>query len=183
LIILDPDDAPHTPDDYDSMVSAQLPDPVTEPELHALVSAHMMHGPCGPDKPCRATASDSERCSKGFPKAFQEHTVRSDDGFPLYARPDNGRTVLRNGTRLDNRHVVPYNPWLLRRYQCHMNVEVRACVCVHVCVRAWVCACACACEHACVSACEYVCACVCVFACTPMCMHQRWHIDAAQLPA
>ena len=39
-------------------------------------------------------------------------------------RRDDGRSFERNGFRFDNRHVVPYNPWLLRKYRCHINVEV-----------------------------------------------------------
>ena len=42
-------------------------------------------------------------------------------------RPDNGRTCER--TKLDNRRVVPHNPRLLLKYQCHINVEVVASIC------------------------------------------------------
>ena len=38
---------PIGPDDYDRIVHAELPDEATHPVLHALVSKHMMHGPCG----------------------------------------------------------------------------------------------------------------------------------------
>jgi hypothetical protein len=34
------------------------------------------------------------------------------------------RTAQVRGKILDNRWVVPYNPYLLRRYNCHINVEV-----------------------------------------------------------
>lgn len=30
----------------------------------------------------------------------------------------------RGTALLDNRHVVPYNPYLLHKYNCHINVEV-----------------------------------------------------------
>jgi len=39
-------------------------------------------------------------------------------------RPDNGRYVLRNNVKLFNDMVVPYNPALLLKYNCHINVEV-----------------------------------------------------------
>ncbi|XP_053667903.1 ATP-dependent DNA helicase PIF1-like [Anopheles marshallii] len=32
--------------------------------------------------------------------------------------------AIRNGVALDNRHVVPYNPWFSHKYDCHINVEV-----------------------------------------------------------
>ena len=38
--------------------------------------------------------------------------------------PDNGRYVLRNNVKLFNDMVVPYNPALLLKYNCHINVEV-----------------------------------------------------------
>lgn len=39
-------------------------------------------------------------------------------------RRDDGRYVLEKGVALDNKFVVPYNPQLLRLYECHINVEV-----------------------------------------------------------
>jgi hypothetical protein len=62
-------------------------------------------------------------CSKKFPKDFQPETYIDESGFPVYRRPDNGRFIIKNKTRLDNRHVVPYNMALLKKYQAHLNVE------------------------------------------------------------
>jgi hypothetical protein len=36
-----------TPDDYDRVISAELPDKDKYPGLHALVIKHMLHGLCG----------------------------------------------------------------------------------------------------------------------------------------
>ena len=36
---------------------------------------------------------------------------------------DNGRTIKVRDVELDNRWVVPYNPWLLLKYAAHINVE------------------------------------------------------------
>jgi hypothetical protein len=64
-------------------------------------------------------------CSKGYPKKFQEKTIIPDGGhgYPLYARPDNGRIIEKNGFKFDNRWVVPYNEFLLVKFDCHINVE------------------------------------------------------------
>jgi hypothetical protein len=73
------------------------------------------------------------KCSKGFPKAFQSETEIHEDRYPLYRRRDNGRQIERyvNGrgvVYLDNRWVVPYNPYLSLKYEAHINVEVGAAV-------------------------------------------------------
>jgi hypothetical protein len=35
--------------DYDSMVSAEIPNPIHHPEAYEMVTLCMVHGPCGPD--------------------------------------------------------------------------------------------------------------------------------------
>ena len=85
LFVLHDDDKIHSADDYDKVVSAEIPDPETEPELHAIVARCMMHGPCGqlkPDAPCTRNG----QCTKGFPKQFQEETEENMEGYPLYRR-------------------------------------------------------------------------------------------------
>jgi hypothetical protein len=62
-------------------------------------------------------------CSKHFPKPFQDETSVDESGFPIYRRRDNGRFIMKNKVRLDNRHVVPYNMALLKIFQAHLNVE------------------------------------------------------------
>lgn len=47
LIILDPRDKLQGVEDYDKVVSAEIPNPQTQPALHACVVKHMIHGPCG----------------------------------------------------------------------------------------------------------------------------------------
>ena len=45
------------------------------------------------------------------------------DSYPIYRRRRDGPVVKVRGADLDNRWVVPYNPGLLMRYNCHINVE------------------------------------------------------------
>ena len=106
----------------DSFVCAEIPDPVADPLGYALVAELMMHGPCGEDNPKCPCMKDG-LCSKKFPKEFQEETSIDDKGFPVYRRLDNGSFIMKNKVRLDNRHVVPYNMALLKKYQAHLNVE------------------------------------------------------------
>jgi hypothetical protein len=63
------------------------------------------------------------KCSKHYPKEFNEETTIDGLGFPVYRRSDNGRYVTKNGIRLDNKWIVPYNMALLKKFQAHINVE------------------------------------------------------------
>lgn len=111
-----------TPNAVDSCISARWPDPVKEPLLFATIKTCMVHGPCGVDKP-NAPCMVNGRCSKGYPKSFQQFTTMDSNGYPLYCRPDDGRSHLVNGKMCDNRDLVPYNPFLSARMNCHINVE------------------------------------------------------------
>ncbi|CAJ0900671.1 11503_t:CDS:2 [Entrophospora sp. SA101] len=55
LVILHPEDKSQTPDGYDDIVCAEIPDPVINPRVHATIIDSMFHGPCGmlnPNAPC-----------------------------------------------------------------------------------------------------------------------------------
>ncbi|XP_035784390.1 uncharacterized protein LOC118462648 [Anopheles albimanus] len=67
-------------------------------------------------------------CTKKLPKQFCEETRQTQDGYPMYRRRNDGRTVAIKNVALDNRYVVPYNPWLSNKYDSHINVEVCATV-------------------------------------------------------
>ena len=123
LIIIADEDKPRDPSHYDSIVCAEIPDLLLQPRLHSIVRRCMMHGPCGLAKrgaPCIRDGS----CSKKFPKEFISITTTANDGYPLYRRRDNGRSVEVGKNLLDNRWVVPYNPFLLLKYNAHINVEI-----------------------------------------------------------
>jgi hypothetical protein len=110
------------PEDINHIISAEIPNPHSQKELYNLVKKHMMHGPCGQSNessPCMR----NNRCSKFFPKKWKEETVVDQEGFPVYRRRRNGHTITKNKITLDNRHVVPYNPRLLLKYQAHINME------------------------------------------------------------
>ena len=124
LVFLHPNHKIHDADQADTVVSAQIPDKNLHPKLYETVTKCMMHGPCGPEHP-RAPCMVDGKCSKRFPREFCSETHFGDDGYPKYARPNNGRTYKNSrGHIFDNRNVVPYNPYLSAKYDCHINVEV-----------------------------------------------------------
>lgn len=64
------------------------------------------------------------RCSKKYPRSFNIMTTVDSSGYPLYMRRDSGRTTLAKRFVVDNRWVVPYNPFLSQKYNAHINVEI-----------------------------------------------------------
>lgn len=129
----------NTPEQMEQAICAELPDKSWDPtgKLTTLVTGLLIHGPCGdyhPKAPCMFQKSGEQApgCQKRFPKVFVEETVIPEDkcSYPIYRRRDDGRTfnVKKPGCpgeliALDNRWVVPYNPYLLQKYEAHINVE------------------------------------------------------------
>lgn len=117
----------------DQIISAELPNKVTDPKLFETITKNMIHGPCGhinPKSPCM----DNGKCTKNFPKPLRLETQTGEDGYPSYRRrnaSDGGECFEMNakikgkwGTvTVDNSWVVPYNPLLCRMFDSHINVE------------------------------------------------------------
>ena len=136
LIILDSDSKPRNAEDFDRLVSAELPDKNLHPAAYETVTKCMVHVPCGilnPNSPCMTDG----HCSKNYPKDFVEHTRENEDGYPEYRRRDNGvyNSINKNKGKkacdtynidmnIDNRWVVPHNLYLITKYNCHINVEI-----------------------------------------------------------
>ncbi len=116
--------------DIDDIISAELPDPSTDRELHEIIKAQMVHGPCGPFNPNSPCMKD-RKCTKKFPRKLTQETQTGHDGYPMYRRrkPGDGgfstMQKMRNGqeVEIDNRWVVPYSPLLSKTFNAHINVE------------------------------------------------------------
>jgi len=111
-------------EEYDSFVSAEIPDHELNPLAYETVTTMMMHGPCGVLNALLPCMKDG-KCKKHYPKSFQEITQEGPNGYPIYRRRNNGHYVeISNGIQLDNRWVVPYNIKLVEKYNAHINVEI-----------------------------------------------------------
>jgi len=138
LVILET--AIETVEKEDRIVTAELPDPVRDPELWETITTTMVDGPCGaeyPNAPCMQDGRGiNTTCSKHFPKDLSLTTIIERSGYPKYQRhePELGgyaftkRIKQPNGTYSDfqysNTWIVPYNPYLSQRFNCHINTEV-----------------------------------------------------------
>ena len=138
LLILAQEDRMLTPELVNGMVVAELPpdpdlieDPVLKQQalkLQNIVVSQMVHGPCGKTNPKNVCMIDG-KCSKNFPKEFIRETIVDPNSYyATYRRrgPMDGGRVLTtdDGKVLDSSFIVPYNPLLLLRYNCHINVEL-----------------------------------------------------------
>lgn len=80
----------------------------------------MIHGPCG-----NWCLTENKVCSKHFPKNFNMQTTIDENGYPNYRRTNTGISYKRyDGYACDNRYVVPYNPTMLKLFNCFINVEI-----------------------------------------------------------
>ncbi|XP_070018514.1 uncharacterized protein [Nicotiana sylvestris] len=101
----------------------ELPDSKKDRDLYSLVIKHMMHGPCGKVNPTNICMKNNN-CKFKYPKDFAEQTSKGKNSYPIYRRRRTREAVEVRGEFLDNSWVVPYNPFLLCKYNCYMNVEV-----------------------------------------------------------
>ncbi|XP_060195086.1 uncharacterized protein LOC132624302 [Lycium barbarum] len=113
-----------TPEAYDSIISVELPDEVKEPDLYGRVLKHMMHGSCGDLNPMNSCIKKKGYCKFSYPNQFADQTLKGKDVYPIYKRRNTGKMVKIREKLLDNSWVVPYKPFLLGKFNCHMNVEV-----------------------------------------------------------
>ncbi|XP_017465379.1 PREDICTED: uncharacterized protein LOC108358510 [Rhagoletis zephyria] len=114
----------------DLIISAELPDPNTDPVLFHIIKKTMVHGPCGnlnANSPCMVNGKSIKR----HPRQFVNETQTGIDGYPLYKRrkPGHGgvstKIKVNNGIEvdIDNRWIVPYCPLLSKAFEAHINVE------------------------------------------------------------
>ncbi|KAL4559204.1 hypothetical protein LXL04_031338 [Taraxacum kok-saghyz] len=123
LLILDSRSKMYKPDEYDEIVSAEIPDKNLNPHLYNMVKKHMFHGPCGKlnqDNICMKNGG----CKNSYPKSFSHETTITKDAYPTYRRRNDGSKIKIRGAMLDNRWVIPYNPYLLCKFNCHINIEI-----------------------------------------------------------
>lgn len=94
-----------------------------DPEGYRVVSELMMHGPCGKafkNAPCNR---QNGKCKIFFPKEYCPRTFVDKNGYVHYRRRDTAATTMRQGVKLGNAYVVPYNRLLCLIFYAHINVE------------------------------------------------------------
>lgn len=106
--------------------------------LRERVLKFMVHRPCGghnANSVCMETnrKSGKKYCNKHFPQPFRTTAgVNDKSGRAEYKRTENGdNPTIRQRVEgewkdvpIGNQGIVPYNPYLLLKYNCHICVDV-----------------------------------------------------------
>ena len=113
------------PGDIDRVISAHIPEAADDAETVRRFMIHPTHNsniinniPPSPENPlkyCEKWKDSVRMCRFGYPKSAQEKTTFDTSNRVLYHR----------GER--DAFVVPYCLPLIRKFQCHMNMEIAGC--------------------------------------------------------
>lgn len=69
------------------------------------------------------TCMQNGKCKYHYPRPYKKKSIQAKDGYPIYKRRD-GRIESDHGINMTNQWLVPYSPYLLPKYNFHMNVDV-----------------------------------------------------------
>jgi len=145
----------HVADDIDNAVSAELPlvpkrheypqtsigqtqyDAATVActRLTDRIVSSMLHRDCENHPTAACRQKDPEQCKDRYPRDFVAATVWDETKVtPEYRRrsvEQGGREFTQTDSKghvrvVNNRWVVPYNRYLVLKYDCHINTEVRS---------------------------------------------------------
>jgi hypothetical protein len=116
---LDKNEKPKTTDDYDKIISAEIPEKSINQNLYETITKFNNHTPCNNKSNC----FENGKCTKRFPRNFTNHTYEDDNGYPSY-RGREQKSISIGKHSIDNRWVVPYNPYISTKYNAHINVEI-----------------------------------------------------------
>ncbi len=94
-----------------NVIRADMPDPMSEPELYKLVKEYQVHT-CRP-LDCGGPAAPGEICQKGFPRPFSDRTYEDIDGYHF----------IYKCTKDEDRYIVPYHEATLFLWQGHLNFQ------------------------------------------------------------
>jgi len=123
IVFLQPQSKLRTPEDVDSLMSSEFPDPHSSLFEHVKM---LVHRPCGDQNPHSSCMVDGV-CSKGFPKPFRKKTTLNENVYARTRHSNTGQSYQimmgRHEVTVNNQWVVCHSPYLLWKYRCHINVE------------------------------------------------------------
>ncbi|GFT36847.1 ATP-dependent DNA helicase [Trichonephila clavipes] len=115
------------PEEINSIISAETPDPLIDQLLFDIVATNVIHGSCG-NLNHLSLCMVNENCTQSFARNFTNDTITNVEEYPIYHQrnTDNrGQSFTKNVNNTDfgNHRVVPYSPLLSKTFSAHINVE------------------------------------------------------------
>ncbi|XP_022885426.1 uncharacterized protein LOC111401769 [Olea europaea var. sylvestris] len=108
----------------DKIVCCKIPEKNRYPHLHPIVVKHMLHGPSGTLNPNNVCMENNKIFKNKYPREYVITTLLGDNSYPQYSCRNDGQQVKVRGHLLDNKWVVPYNPYLTAKYDRHINIKI-----------------------------------------------------------
>ena len=98
-------------------------------ELIEKLMMHKLYREQNPSSPCmKPNKYDGSVCFKHYPKSLQSEIIVHENSYPLYCHRADEHKVMKwiNEVKviMGNKWVVLYSPFLLYKYQTHINVEM-----------------------------------------------------------
>ena len=112
------------PKAFDKFVCVELLDRAKNAHLYTTIVKQMMHGPCGNLNPKNMCMRKHGYCKDHYPKDFSSSTTQEKNSYPTYKRCNTNELVKARSAYLDSRWVILYYPYLLAKFDCHMNVNI-----------------------------------------------------------
>jgi len=117
-----------TIENIDRIISAEIPD--KKDPIYDRVTKSMIHGPKCKARGFSCCDNINKMCKNGYPHRYETETTLDEDNYPRYRRrsPEDGgnffyKYINQVRTKVTNADVVPHSPWLIKKYDCHINVE------------------------------------------------------------
>ena len=82
LLILEKEDKPKNTDDYDKIISAEIPDITINKNLYETITKFNIHIPCNHKSYC----FENGKCTKIFPRNLTNNTYKDENEYPSYRR-------------------------------------------------------------------------------------------------
>jgi hypothetical protein len=117
----------------DHIISAEIPDQYLRDTndinpVYNMVTKSMIHGPNCTKR--NLGCSYNGVCKYHYPQKYESQTIIEEDNYARYRRrsPEEGgnqyiKYINNMKHIITNADVVPYSPWLIKKYDCHINVE------------------------------------------------------------
>lgn len=113
----------HHPTHIGKIIFDEIPNQNMDIELYKIIASIMIHGPCGAQNR-RSPCMKNGKCTWYFPRKIVENITFDADRYSLHRRRDTGQIIKKEDCVINNKYVIPYNRYLLLKYNVHINLKL-----------------------------------------------------------